>query len=81
MLNSLTFNIIKLYLEPDIDKSFLDKVLHSAERKLKKIVSKYSTLNKEVEKVYIIIKSYVSVPFNFYNSPSLHHILVYKKVL
>lgn len=58
-INKLMLEFDMKDLEPKEDKSFIDKIMHRAKRELDKVVSKYNGLNKEVEKVYVTIRSYV----------------------
>lgn len=59
-VNKLMTNFDMKDLEPKEDKTFLDKITHKAENGLKKVVKKYDNLGKDIENVYVTIKSFTA---------------------
>jgi uncharacterized protein YaaN involved in tellurite resistance len=59
-VNKLMTNFDMKDLEPQPNKTFLDKITNKAKRGLDKVVKKYDTLGKDVEKIYTTMKSYTT---------------------
>lgn len=59
-INKLMTSFDKNDLEPKEDKTFLDKLMKKAKRDVERVVSKYNNMGKDIEKIYVNMKTFTS---------------------